>query len=178
MVKLRLIVMIHDLRRQGFSVSAIARKTGLSRKTVRKYLARGLDAPVYGPRAPRPRNLAPYEAYLRERIEACEGLSGRPIHVVPFQRVSGFLGTSKEDRRRLADSVIRFYDARSKIVHSVSDGASPFRNDAAFVTGFSLARRSLFKLLRDGPPDDWNKLEIVDIETEMSRSSRHSDPRG
>ena len=80
MVKLRLIVMIHDLRRQGLSVSAIARKTGLNRKTVRKYLARGLDAPAYGPRAPRPRNLAPYEAYLRERIGACEGLSGRRLH--------------------------------------------------------------------------------------------------
>ena len=33
--------------------------------------------------------------------------------------------------------------------------ASPFTNDAAFVSGFGLARRSLFKLLRDGPPDDW-----------------------
>ena len=72
--------MIHDLRRQGLSVSAIARKTGLNRKTVRKYLARGLDAPAYGPRAPWPRNLAPYEAYLRERIGACEDLSGRRLH--------------------------------------------------------------------------------------------------
>ena len=78
------------------------------------------------------------------------------------RRVSGFLGTSEEDRRRLEDNVTRFYDARSEIVHSVSDGASPFRNDAAFVTGFSLARRSLFKLLSDGPPDDWNNLEVVD----------------
>jgi transposase len=31
--------MIHDLHRQGLSVSAIARKTGLDRKTVRKHLA-------------------------------------------------------------------------------------------------------------------------------------------
>ena len=80
MVKLRLIVMIHDMRRQGLSISAIARKTGLNRKTVRKYLARDLDAPAYGPRAPRSRNLAPFEVYLRERIGACEGLSGRRLH--------------------------------------------------------------------------------------------------
>ena len=43
-VKLRLIVMIHDLRRQGLSISAISRKTGLNRKTVRKYLDAGLVA--------------------------------------------------------------------------------------------------------------------------------------
>ena len=30
--------MIHDLKRQGLGVSAIARRTGLDRKTVRKYL--------------------------------------------------------------------------------------------------------------------------------------------
>ena len=64
------IVLIHDLKRQGLSVSAIARKVGLDRKTVRRHLARGLAPPSYGPRLPRPSRLAPYEAYLRERIDA------------------------------------------------------------------------------------------------------------
>ena len=41
MVTLREIVMIHDLRRQGLGISAIARQTGLGRKTDRKYLSRG-----------------------------------------------------------------------------------------------------------------------------------------
>ena len=71
--------MIHDLKRQGLSVSAIARQTGLDRKTVRKYLDRGLEAPVYGPRARRPRQLAPYESYLAGKIRACPGLSGRRL---------------------------------------------------------------------------------------------------
>jgi len=62
--------MILDLHRQGLSVSAIARRTGLDRKTIRKYIARGLEAPVYGPRKLRPTVVAPYEAYLRERITA------------------------------------------------------------------------------------------------------------
>ena len=44
--------MILELKRQGLGVSAIARQTGLDRKTVKKYLERGLDAPVYGPREP------------------------------------------------------------------------------------------------------------------------------
>ena len=78
-VKLRRIVLIHDLKRQGLSVSAIARQTGFDRKTVRKYLDRGLEVPVYGPRDPRPRLLEPYEGYLSEKIRDCPGLSGRRL---------------------------------------------------------------------------------------------------
>ena len=36
MIKLREIVMIHELENQGLGVSEIARRTGLDRKTVRK----------------------------------------------------------------------------------------------------------------------------------------------
>src|SRR3954447_21636945 len=74
------IVLIHDLKRQGLSVSAIARKVGLDRKTVRRHLARGMEPPVYGPRTPRqPRQLTAYEAYLRERITAWPELSGKRL---------------------------------------------------------------------------------------------------
>ncbi len=52
------LVMILDLHRQGLSVSDIARRVGLDRKTVRKYLARGLEPPVYGPRQPTPAQMA------------------------------------------------------------------------------------------------------------------------
>jgi transposase len=68
--------LIHDLKRQGLSIAAIARQVGLDRKTVRRYLERGLEAPVYGPREPRPRLLEPFEGYLREQISAYPGLSG------------------------------------------------------------------------------------------------------
>ena len=71
MVKLSRLIMIFDWRRQGLSISAIARKTGLCRKTIRQHLKRGLENPVYGPRHPRPRLLDPYEGYLRERVESC-----------------------------------------------------------------------------------------------------------
>jgi hypothetical protein len=43
------IVMILDLHRQGLGVSAIARRTGFDRKTVRKGIFGGLEPPVYGP---------------------------------------------------------------------------------------------------------------------------------
>ena len=39
-------------------------------KTVRKYLASGLERPVYGPRAPRPTVIDPYKEYLSERVKA------------------------------------------------------------------------------------------------------------
>ena len=78
-VKLGELVMILDLHRQGLTVSAIARQLGIDRKTVRKYIARGLEPPVYGPRPPRPRSIDPFVPYLRERLAAFPGLTGRRL---------------------------------------------------------------------------------------------------
>lgn len=72
--------MILDLHRQGLSVSAIARRTGLDRKTVRKYVERGLEPPVYGPRPARGTLLDPFSRYLRERVAAFPDLTGRRLH--------------------------------------------------------------------------------------------------
>ena len=71
--------MIQNLKTQGLSISQIAQRTGLDRKTVRKYIGRGLEAPVYGPRQPRERLLEPFEAYLRERISAFPDLTGQRL---------------------------------------------------------------------------------------------------
>ena len=72
--------MILDLHRQGAGVSAIARRTGLDRKTVRKVIAGGLEPPVYGPRPRRVTQLQPFEPYLRERLAAVPELTGRRLH--------------------------------------------------------------------------------------------------
>ena len=71
--------MILDPHRQGVGVSAIARRTGLDRKTVRKVIASGLEPPVYGPRPPRVTRLRPFEPYLRERLAAMPELTGRRL---------------------------------------------------------------------------------------------------
>ena len=52
MVNLGELMMILELHRQGLKVSAIARQLGVDRKTVRRYIARGLEPPTYGPRPP------------------------------------------------------------------------------------------------------------------------------
>lgn len=62
-------VEIRVLKRQGLGVRAIARELGVSRVTVRRYLA-DPEAARYGPRAPRPTKVGPFAGYLRERIEA------------------------------------------------------------------------------------------------------------
>jgi transposase len=68
--------MILELHRQGLPVAAIARRTGLDRKTVRKYVRAGLEAPSYGPRRRRPTLLDAFHGYLRERVAAYPDLSG------------------------------------------------------------------------------------------------------
>ena len=75
------------------------------------------------------------------------------------KRVANFLGTDAFDRERISETIRRLYQVRSEIVHSGSGEALPFRKEAAFVAGFSLARKSLFKLVREGPPGDWESLE-------------------
>ena len=72
MVRLGELVMILELHREGVSVSDIARRVGLDRKTVRKYIARGLEPPVYSPRPPRPLLIDGFASYLRERVAACK----------------------------------------------------------------------------------------------------------
>lgn len=79
MINLGDVVMILELHRQGLSISAIARESGLDRKTVRRAIARGLEPPVYGPRQPRARLIDPFVPYLRERVKAYPGLTGRRI---------------------------------------------------------------------------------------------------
>ena len=61
------------------SVSAIARKLGMDRKTVRKHLEGGIASPAYSPREAQPRLIAPYEDYLRARITAWPDLSGKRL---------------------------------------------------------------------------------------------------
>ncbi len=61
--------MILDLHRHGLSISAIARRTGRDPKTIRKYIERGLEPPVYGPRQiGRPSKLLPFVDFIRERL--------------------------------------------------------------------------------------------------------------
>jgi transposase len=57
------------LHRQGKGLREIARETGLSRNTVRRYL-RSSEAPRYKPRPRRPAKLDAFKSYVEERLKA------------------------------------------------------------------------------------------------------------
>jgi transposase len=61
---------ISVLARHGSSIRAIARSTGLSRNTVRRYLRGGEEASVRKAPAKRVEKLNPFRDYVRERIAA------------------------------------------------------------------------------------------------------------
>ena len=82
--------MLHELHAQGVSISAIARRTGLDRKTVRRHLAAGIEPPVYGPRAPQGSLLDSYKDYLQGRIAEYPGLSG--VRLLREVKAQGYQG--------------------------------------------------------------------------------------
>ena len=61
---------IQALRREGLSLTAISRLTGLDRKTVRRCLRCGENPPRYGPRPKRPSKLDGYAGFIEERLRA------------------------------------------------------------------------------------------------------------
>ena len=71
-------------------------------------------------------------------------------------RSARLLGTDAASQKRIRDTVRELYDVRSDIVHNRLYRLTPERVHSAFVNGFDIARQSLFKLLREGPPGEWN----------------------
>ena len=78
-IKLRETIMILDLHQQGLTMAAISRETGIDRKTVCKYIERGLETPASGPRKPRATVVDPFASYLRERVKSYPGLTGSRV---------------------------------------------------------------------------------------------------
>ena len=74
-------------------------------------------------------------------------------------RTARVLGTDAASEQRIKDDVRELYDVRSDIIHNRLQRLTPDRVQAAFVIGFDLARQSLFKLLREGPPENWAAAE-------------------
>ncbi len=71
--------MILELHREGLTVSAISRRTGMDRKTVRKYILAGVQVPKYKARPPRPHLLDRFVEYVTERVQAYPELSERRL---------------------------------------------------------------------------------------------------
>ena len=84
-----------------------------------------------------------------------EGNIGRKLR----NRTARLLGTEAASEKTVRDNVKELYDVRSDIIHNRLQKLTPERVHSAFVEGFDLARQSLFKLLREGPPQNWAVAE-------------------
>ena len=71
-------------------------------------------------------------------------------------RAAKHLASDGRSEETIRESAREFYDVRSDIVHNRLDRLTPERAHAAFRDGFDIAKRSLFKMLREGRPEDWN----------------------
>jgi transposase len=97
------IMEIKILFRRGLSIRAISRELGVSRNTVRKHL-RGEAVKPPDRRGPgRPRKLAPFEDWLRQRVSSAAPVR-LPATVLHREIVAmGFEGTERTVRRFVAD---------------------------------------------------------------------------
>ena len=71
-------------------------------------------------------------------------------------RAARYLATDAPGQEKIRESAREFYDVRSDIVHNRLHRLSPERVHAAFRSGFDIARQSVLKQLREGPPEEWN----------------------
>jgi transposase len=112
-VRLGDVVVILDLHRQGLTVTAIAERVGVDRKTVRKYIERGLEPPVYQPRPPRPTKVAPFERYLQDRVAAYPELTAsRLLREIREQGYAGGYTRVKDVLREIRPSEPAGYEVR------------------------------------------------------------------
>lgn len=103
------------MHRQGASIREIARRTGLSRVTVRRILS--LPVPkAYGPRAPRPSKLDPYTSYLeialaqRPDVRAtvlCEEIAAQG-YAGHYERVKRWVRVRRREEAARRRACVRF----------------------------------------------------------------------
>ena len=77
-------------------------------------------------------------------------------------RAACFLETQTQARLSVFRKVGQLYNARSGIVHRRSKELSWTSKRDASEVGFDLARSSLIKFLREGPPEDWNEMVLAE----------------
>lgn len=82
--------MLQHYLQEGLSKTAIARKLGVTRRTVQRYAKNGKPGAQYGPRPRRPGKLDPYAAYLRGRLADYPELSA--VRLLAELRPLGFTG--------------------------------------------------------------------------------------
>lgn len=89
-------------------------------------------------------------------------------------RAACFLETRADQRLRIFRDVDTLYKARSAIVHRRRKGMSEEAKTDAFRKGFNVARRTVVKLLRQGPPSNWDEAVIGGVESDGRRARSYT----
>lgn len=96
MIGLETHVLLRHYLNEGLSKSVIARRLGIDRRTINRWIAAGeldrdLDAPPrYGPRPPRPKKLDPYAAIIAQRLQDYPELSA--VRLLEEVQAAGYTG--------------------------------------------------------------------------------------
>ena len=112
-------------------------------------------------------------------LERMYGLDQGEISFKLKTRAACFLEEQTKDRLRVFRDVQKLYDARSGIVHSRGQKKREPKEvlqrerQAAFGKGFDGARRPVVKLLKGGPPPDWNEM-LLEVHGNSLRERGHS----
>jgi Winged helix-turn helix len=125
-------IMILELHRQGLKVAAIARQLGVDRKTVRKYISRGLEPPAYGPR---PRRQKSTDPFLPAQGALSLGLGEGADEITKRGEVdaaSGFDGLHAERQRQMALAGARWAEEVYDLA-TIDELQLGERHDAVFV---------------------------------------------
>lgn len=164
MLNQEMVVTINVLKKQGLSIKGIARETGLSKNTVKKYLRSGDTTPSYQRKVQRPSKLEPYKDYIRARIAAAhpdwipatvlldeiveQGYEGK------IRILSAFIATLKP--KTPADPLVRFETPPGKQMQVdftiIRRGKTPLK---AFVATLGYSRASYVKFFDNERTDAW-----------------------
>lgn len=84
---------IHKLQREGYRPAQISRYLVLDRRTVKKYLAMSEEEYLdfINRQSLRARMLAPYEDYIKSRLEDCQDASAAQVHDWLKENFEGFI---------------------------------------------------------------------------------------
>ena len=83
-------------------------------------------------------------------------------------RASTFLESSDARRQEIKEIIEKFYTMRSEMVHGHSVNMSPEEYHETFTNGFDIAQRTLFKLISEGPPENWGNLSTTNTKVVMA----------
>ncbi len=155
---------VRELQAQGVSIHAIARRTGMSRQTIRRFL-RADQFPEQGERRPRRRKLDPFVSFLSEQLAAGNDNGAALWRLLRDQY--GYTGSRSQVTQWVADHHY-LYPARSETLQSRSGRLPASQKPARAVPRRRSARQLSWLLIR---PFDELETEEQHILKRLTQSS-------